>query len=227
MAYFHNQNMFDMFFLRVHEFFAKTKISNNVRPGLSLFDGLKWVADKYIDESAETKLSESLLVLENWISREVQFGFFCPDVDHQIDFMLSNKNLIAFYANSTKHHLLRLSGLLRHLRALCESRAVRFSQAELLLILAAMMEELRSRLEYHSTRIIEMLGRIFFALNNLIKARYSLSPTMYVNQLVFPAGISSDVFRSIYGDLLIMRRYSDNRILDCTPATTRWLKLRY
>ena len=90
-----------------------------------------------------------------------------------------------------------------------------------------MIDEVRSRLEYHSSYLIELLGQVFLALNRLIVTRFNRNPTNQVNDMTIPAGVTSDFFKNLYGDVMVFQRYDEERILSHTPVTTRYLKMRY
>jgi len=82
-------------------------------------------------------------------------------------------------------------------------------------------------LQYHSSNILELLGNIFESLNALVIKRFEANPTNKVSEIDFPDGVTSDVFRDMYGSVLILKRYEKSRISDFTPITTRFLKMRY
>ena len=90
-----------------------------------------------------------------------------------------------------------------------------------------MIEEVKSRLQYHSSYLIELLGQTFLSLNRLIVARFDQNPTNRVMDMNIPAGVTSDVFRNLYGAVMVFKRYDEARILNHTPITTRYLKMRY
>jgi len=90
-----------------------------------------------------------------------------------------------------------------------------------------MNTEVESRLEYHATYLLELLGNVFFALNRLVKTRFAQNPTNRVSQMAVPAGVTSDVFRDLYGDVMVFKRYDDARIRNNTPVTDPVLRLRY
>ena len=46
--------------------------------------------------------------------------------------------------------------------------------------------------------------------------------------MVMPEGVTSDVFRNLYGDVLVFKRYDEqDRIRAFVPVTNPVLKLRY
>jgi hypothetical protein len=90
-----------------------------------------------------------------------------------------------------------------------------------------MIEEVRSRLLYHSSYLLELLGNVFLALNEIVRNRFAANPTNRVSEMTMPPGITSDIFRDLYGSVLVFKRYEEHRIRAYTPITTRYLKLRY
>ena len=227
---FHTRSSFNLFLILAVEFFAegpRSAIINQKFQNWSLLKGLRWFCHRYPDEANAAGLQEVVSSLETWLAKEVHFQFWCPDVNTDVSFSLKNEQLISFGANTAKHHLFRLSDLLRKLEALCVNAGYGFTPQQFPAVLASMIEEVRSRLQYHSSYLLELLGSVFFALNKLIKARFAQNPTIRVNEMSVPAGVTSDVFRDLYGSVMVFKRYDDSRISDYTPVTTRYLKMRY
>jgi hypothetical protein len=227
---FHTGSSFNLFLILAVEFFAegpRSALINRKFQNLSLLKGLRWFCDKHPNETNAAGLQEAVSSLETWVEKEVHFQFWCPDVNTDVSFSLKNEQLISFGANTAKHHLFRLSDLLEKLEALCVNAGYSFTPQQFPAVLASMIEEVRSRLQYHSSYLLELLGNVFFALNRLIKARFAQNPTNRVNEMTVPAGVTSDVFRDLYGSVMVFKRYDDARILGYTPVTTRYLKMRY
>ena len=226
---FHTRSSFNLFLILVVEFFAegpRSAFINNKFQNWSLLKGLRWFCERYPDEANATGLQESVSSLEFWVGKEVNFQFWCPDVNSNVSFSLKNEQLISFGANTAKHHLFRLSDLLGKLESLCVKAGYSFTDQQFPAVLSSMIEEVRSRLQYHSSYLVELLGNVFFVLNKLIKARFDQNPTNRVNEMTVPAGVTSDVFRDLYGSVMVFKRYDDSRIRDYTPVTTRYLKMR-
>lgn len=227
---FHTRSSFNLFLILVIEFFAEGKQSaliNQKFHNWSLLQGLRWLCGQYPNETNAAGLQHAVMQLEAWVKKEVHFQFWCPDVSTDVAFSLNNEQLISFGANTAKHHLIRLSGLLGKLESLCVNAGYKFTPQQLSAVLTSMTKEVRSRLEYHASYLLELLGEVFFALNTLIKTRFAQNPTNRVNDMTIPAGITSDVFRDLYGSVMVFKRYDDSRIRLYTPITTRYLKIRY
>ena len=228
-AMFHTKSNFNLFLILVVEFFAegpRNVLIEEKYQNWSLLNGLRWFCTVHPEESAPN-LEVAVSNLEGWLKREVPFTFWCPEVDTQVRLSLSNAQLVSFGANAAKHHLLRLANLLGRLERLCVKAGYSFSPQELYPVLANMITEANSRLLYHSTWILELLGNLFLTLNAVIIRRFNANPTNRVKEMTFPEGVTSDVFQDLYGDVLIFKRYTDERIRKHTPVTTRYLKMRY
>ena len=221
---------FDLFLVLLIEFFSRgsqVAFINDKHMNISLFGGLEWLCKLHSEEADMCGLSTSTSSLRVWIAKEVQLRFWCPEVDSHVEFPIPNERLIWFGANATKHNLLRLSRLLEKLESYCVSAGYGFAPQELLAVLNSMIGEIHSRLEYHSTYLLELMGRLFYALNNLITRRFESNPTNRTSDMIFPEGLTSEVFRDMYGSVLVFKRYSKDRIENNIPSTTKYLKLRY
>lgn len=230
-ALFHSHLSFNMFLILLVEFFAdgtRCSFINNKYQNWSILKGLQWFSETHPNEANVSGLAAAISTFEIWISNIVPFQFWCAEVsDSRVELQLKNEQLISFGANIAKHHLLRLSELLRKLEDLCVLAGYSFSPQEIAALLASMNEEVRSRLYYHSSFILEMLGHIFLSLNSIVKLRYAVTHTNRVDKMVLPTGISSDVFKDLYGSLLVFKRYDNSRIIGCTPVTTENLRNLY
>ena len=229
-ALFQNPSCFNLFLILIVEFFAEGRKSVYIDQkfqNLSLLSGLQWFCSKYPEETSSSGLFSEVDKIDEWVNRKMPIKFWCSGVDKDVEFRITNRELIIFSANTAKHHLLRLSGLLGKLETLTSSVGYSFSPQELSAVLDALIVEVRSRLEYHSTFILELFGDLFLSVNTLIVGRFTANPTNRVVDMDMPDGVSSDVFRDLYGSVLVFLRYEKERILAFTPRTTRYLKMRY
>ncbi|MHB9134773.1 MAG: hypothetical protein ACYDBB_27200 [Armatimonadota bacterium] len=227
---FHTSVTFDLFLILLVEMFAEGSQSAYVGQqyqNWSLLKGLRWFCDTYQHEAASSGLASAVTNIEAWVDKEVPLRFWCSELDETIEFPLSNKELISFGANTAKHHLLRLSALVGKLEASCEKAGYNFPPQDYFAVLTAMIEEVRNRLLYHSSHIVELLGQVFYSLNGVIRARYGANPTNDVRNMTMPPGISSDVFKNMYGSVLVFLQYDDSRIRDHTPVTSQYFKTQY
>ena len=221
------RSSFNLFLVLVVEFFAEGTPSAHINSKFqswSLLKGLRWFCDTYPDEASDSGLRGAVSDLETWVAKQVHLQFWCPDVNSDISLSLTNEQLISFGANTAKHHLLRLSTLMGKLEKLCVKERYSFTPQQFPALLASMIEEVRSRLQCLSSYLLELLGNVFLALNTLIKARFAKNPANRVNDMTIPAGVTSEVFRNLYGSVMVFKRYDDSRIRDYTPVTTRFRK---
>jgi len=221
---FHSQMSFNLFLILAVEIIAegvKCAYIDGKYLNLSLLDGLRRFCSTHPIECEKSGLENAIANTEEWLKREVPFNFWCSSVDAEIKLQLRNKELLKFGANAAKHHLLRLSKLLENLNIFCEKAGYNFAPQEISAILASMIEEVRSRLHWHSSYILSLLGNIFFAINSIIKVRHANKPTNRVKNMNIPCGVTSGVFEDMYGDILVFKKYDDDRILKYTPVATR------
>ncbi len=189
---FHTHSSFNLFLILLVEFIAEGQQSTLIDEkyqNLSLLRGLLMFCKKHKNEADENGLIGAVLNFDSWVKREVPIKFWCPEVDTEIKIILSNEQLISFGANTTKHHLFRLSTLFGKLESKCNNAGYSFSPQQLTAVLSSMIEEVNSRLRYHSSNIIELLGTIFLRLNALIVRRFEINPTNVVSEMIFPEGV--------------------------------------
>ena len=228
---FPNVHCFDLFLVRLVELFAKGHDVVTIegrKKNLGLLDGLDWLDEKLQAETELCGLTAALTELKNWLGTETGFEVWCPDIDMHVNFPITRRDLIWFGANHVKHSLLRLSGVLDKLSRKLRTAGIEVPHQHTVHVLDETVKEIRNRLNNHSTFIIELMGNVFISLNRLILGRYATNPTNRVDEMVMPEGVTSDVFRSLYGDVLVFKRYDErDRIRAFMPVTNPVPKLRY
>jgi len=230
-AIFHDDPAFDLFLIFAGEFFSEGVRSANISgkyQNYSLFSALMSLAEKHQGEMQARYLHSVLEKTDAWMTREVEFEFWCPEVQTQIKLLLSRKQVLHFGNVAVKHNLLRLSDLLTKLAKWCQDADYQFSSQQLIPVFNSMNEEVRNRLRYHATYMLELLGEVFMAVNRIIVSRFDANPTNRADQTHFPSDLTDDVFRDLYSSMLVFRRYDeDKRIRAYTPACSQYLKLKY
>jgi hypothetical protein len=222
-AYFHTQASFKFFLVLAIELIAegtKSAYINSKYENWSLLDGLNWITERNSSDAQSVGLDSALNDFTVWLNAEEPFSFWCPGVWKQINLQLSKKQLIYFGANTAKHHLLRLSELIAKMERLCSKAGYSYSPQQLVAVLENLTEEVNSKSVYHATFFLEMLGKIFLALNRLIWLRFRRNPTNNVVLMDHPSGVTDEVFRNMYGSVLVFKRYDEARIIDHTPNTS-------
>lgn len=227
---FHNDSCFDLFLIHASELFAEG--SNNIRlngknQNFSLFGAVLWLCERYEDEARSVGLTSACDALNSWLEKRVPFSFWCGDLDTQFELDLSRKELLSFAGNLSKHNILRLNTLLSKLQRLCEKNGSSVAEQDLVGILEPFVVELKSRLLYHSSFLVEMLYDYFAAVNRLVVERFNVTKTNDVRKMRHPNGVSSDSYRNLYGSTLVFRRYDEARFSKFKPTTSEYLKLRY
>jgi hypothetical protein len=227
---FKSEQHFNLFLILLVELTAEGSRSafiGNKYENWSLLRGLRWFCSIHDDETKACLLQKDLHNLETWINSSAEVTFWCPDVEVQLKFPLLNSDLISFGANTTKHHLIRLSAMVEKLHKMLSMAGYTFTAQETVGILSSMTDEVRNRLRYHATYVLELLGNLFESLNALIDRRFRANPTNRVDQMIIPEGVTSDVFHNLYGSVLVFKRYAPERIRDFTPTAMRFLRQPY
>lgn len=227
---FHNSSSFAYFLILVVELFAegsRAAFIEGKNLNISLFEGMQRFNVNHPKEASQSRLTEAIVELEAWLTDTPTFDFWCGEIQQQIIFPLENRQFINFCSNGTKHSLIRLNLLFGKLQRHLTVAGYEVTAQELVPVLDAFLEEAKSRMYYHATYIIELLGKYFLAINEIISMRWEENPTNRVREMNIPAGYSSDVFANLYGSVLVFKRYDTKRISDYTPTTSKYFKLRY
>ena len=228
---FPDERRFDLFLVLLVELFAEGRdvvTINNRRKDLGLLDGLVWLEQKLQAETKGCGLKAALTELREWLDTETRFEVWCPDIEMQVNFSITRREMIWFGANHVKHSLPRLSGVLSKLARKLEAADIEVPRQNTVHVLNVTIEQIRGQLIYHSTFIVELLGKLFISINRLILGRFAANPTNRVEDMAMPEGVTSDVFRNLYGEVLVFKRYDEqDRIRAFVPVTNPLLKLRY
>lgn len=225
---FHNDSCFDLFLIRVNELLAEAPRALNISGrhyNYSLFTGMQWFCEKHPAEASEVGLTAACNTLDQWLSTAKPVSFWCGDLRAQFELIMPRIDLLSFSGNLSKHNLLRINVLLSKLQRLCERNGFSVAEQDLISVLDPFLQELKSRLEYHSSYITEMLFVYFASINRLVIRRCIQNNTNDVSRMSLPAGTTSDTYKNLYGSTLVFRRYDENLFKQFRPVTN--LKLRY
>jgi hypothetical protein len=227
---FHNDACFDLFLIHVAEVFAEgtnNVVLNGKNCNFSLFSGSLWLCKKYESETCEVGLNAACDMLKLWLDQTTPFEFWCGELDIQFKLIMSRRELISFAGNLSKHNVLRLNALMSKIQSLCKMNGFIIKDLNLVSVLEPFVAELKSRLEYHSSYLTEIMYDYFSAINRLVIKRFDLMKTNDVSKMKHPESVTSDSYRNLYGSTLVFRRYDENRFVKFRPQTTRFLKMRY
>jgi hypothetical protein len=229
-AVFHSRLTMDYFIVRVIELSAPgndvVKL-NNQQISISLLGGLKRVCANNAGERAIGPLHDALDGLCAWLETIEEVRFWCGEISQNIKLSLPRQQMISIVGNAQKHHALRLSSQLEKISKWCAAAGVPYSPLQLINIHDDLVNDVRDALCCYSNWLLELLGKLFLALNQLVADRFTANPTNDVRKMKFPAGLTSDVFRDFYGSTLVFHRYEDDRILRHSPTAGWYHKNSY
>lgn len=225
---FHTAEHFELFLVRLVELFSAGAPIGSQTRNVQLIEGLAWLAATHPAEAARCGLGEPVATLQSWAGEETDVEFWCGELGLQIKLRLSRRDIIWFAANCAKHGLLRLSVVLEKLERKLNANGVSVPPADIVAILPDLRQEATNRVEYHASYLVEMIGHVFVALNRIAWRRFKANPTNETRKMTMPVGVSSDVFRNLYGSFLVFKRYDEaTRITTYIPETTRYLRMRF
>lgn len=219
---FHHGAALSDFFLHVEELKSggREKVAFPGAPEeQSLLSVGDWFVERASGQPAVTGLQRSSRELQEWLAEAPEFKFYSGELGRELVFPLSRGGMIYYFSNLSKHRLLRLGSLLAGLTKLLAENGQNLNPQELVGIREDFQSELQRRLLYLSTRLVELLGRYFQALNEVVVARRNGADLRNWQAIAFPPDTSSDVFRSLYVSVLVSHAYPYSRIADFIPAT--------
>lgn len=117
--------------------------------------------------------------------------------------------------------------MLNKLTRILERNGFSIKEQEVVSVVEPFSAELESRLIYHSSYLTEMLYDYFMAINTLIITRGDIMNTNHVSKMLHPEGVSSDVYKNMYGSVIVFNRYDKSLFSQFRPITTKYLKMRY
>lgn len=225
-ASFKDSVCFDHFLVLAHEFIAESSIKcDGHSTTLSLQSGLKRFCDRYPAEGEASGLTEALRNFDAWLDAVEVIKRWSGGANQEVKLSIPHKQMLALIANAAKHQLLRLTIQLDKLRRWCATAGYTFSAGQIIDVHEDLVDELRGAFQYYSTLLIELIGRVFVGLNRVVSVRFTKNPTNDVSRMDIPAGVTDDVFKNLYGDLLVFHNYDEERIVRFTP-TTGWHRKR-
>lgn len=222
-ALFANADAYTLFYIRVNEFLAERELRGALaaaRPSVSLLSGLEWLASRYAGEAKVAGLDQACHQARDWVTATHHIVFWAPSIWRHVRLSLPARTMIAMRANFEKHHVMRLDQELTRLRRKCAAAGCPLSVAETLGVRAEFDDHLKGMLEYHATRVVELLGRLLLSQWNFVRRRYEQNPTNNLDLIAGSAQYSHEVFRYMYGSTVLgLAQWSEERITSCIPET--------
>jgi len=225
---FHSRGTLLGFLSHVEELVAEAKDTVTIegKPlSMSLLGAAERFCERHQEEAQQSGLAESVSALRSWLNTTVDFRF--RGADSILSLPLTRRKQIWYAANLGKHHLLRIGALSADLRARLAKKKVPLEGADFAMLREPFVEELESRFLYLATLLVELLGRLFLALNKVVVSRRTAAGTNDAGRIPMPEGVTSDSMRDLYGSTLVFKGYTDERIQAHTPNAPDLLKRRY
>jgi hypothetical protein len=225
---FHTSQAFDLFLIQLLEVVTDRPVPTTVASyrDMSFLPALEWLCARHQKECGSVKLTPAVQALRAWLDKEIGFGFWCSGVDLNLTLRVPRQRLIDLGGNLAKHSLLRIEKLLEKLDRDCKAVGHIFSTPELGEILMTMEEPLRDRLNAYGTYVIEMIGAVLVALNELLHKRFLTNPTNDCRRVTPTAGVTAPLFLMLYTRALMKgnRNHESRYFVGHVPRTSAYLK---
>jgi hypothetical protein len=113
-ARFHSEVCYDLFLTRLVEFTTPGQVEIGTKKDqYSLLRGLQWlVQDRYPDDISLSQLRNSVNLLSDWLGGEIDFDFWCGELEMEFHLRVNRSKIINWCSNFTKHTITRLNHLL-------------------------------------------------------------------------------------------------------------------
>src|SRR5438309_2328329 len=175
---FHSRATLLGFLIHVEELIAEAKgtVTIEGKPlSMSLLGAAERFCEHHPEEAKQAGLAESVVALRSWLNTAVDFRF--RGIDSMLSLPLTRRKQIWYAANLGKHHLLRIGALSADLRERLAKKQIPLEGADFAMLREPFVEELESRLLYLATWLVELLGRLFLALNRVVVTRRTAAVT--------------------------------------------------
>lgn len=171
MAYFHDDNSNDLFFIHLNEFLNTSFPSPfNSIIRVSIFELFNNVCEKYSDQNSFSRFLIVAKVIKDFFHQKRYYKYYISP--YEIDFEISFAELINFQSNYSKHSFYHLSNLEKKLKSIFQrNRIESFEEEDYIEHLKSFKEfVLDDRLNFNQTLMLEFLGKYFIAYWELINS---------------------------------------------------------
>ncbi len=175
-------------------------------------------------------LRSAVSTFTDWLAVEPTVDVWFPSLEYEVKLTLPRRTFIRICGNVSKHSILRQSRPAKELRVLLEKGGVPLTPDSALLVLKDFYERFHvDILNYHASRIVELLYEILWGVYDYLLPEYQRS---YVDEggsprkyhFRYPDEVRSNLAQSLYWDLMnwirrkpIIRKFT----------VTKYLKMRY
>jgi len=220
-----------LFFIYMYEFVATESplfVGEDGFKDRSLFGGGKWLVERYPGEAAIAGMDTAATELAAWLERRVRVRFWSGNIWRHVELNETFRTYLAPHSHFAKHSLLKLGREVIRLRDMATQAGTSLTTAQAVAAREEFVAHLAGMMEYHATRLAELVGRYFVAFHKFVKNRYSKYPTNNLDLIAPPEGISDDVYRYMYAHAVFsFSGWSQARIEEFVPETAGSLKLEY
>ncbi len=235
---FHDHNCHKLFFIYLHDYIsAKFKDPTIQKSDISLFDLTLKFCGKYQKNEYFKKIIKTGNTLKKFLSKEkTYYKIYIPP--HTIDLKTSLLELINFAGNEAKHSYFRLSQLKQKMHKFFEANHISICEdKEYYDHLEYFMENVvEDKLNYHQTKIVELLGNYFLAINVMLNSKYCSRVRKIRNDAIKKHKLGEPLDIKKPNDLLNIEEFywkimwvggvENKRLTELIPKTSPYLQRR-
>jgi hypothetical protein len=235
---FHDHNCHKLFFIYLHDYLsAEFNHPENNKSKISLFKLTMEFCRKYQNDKYFKKVVEEGELLDKFLKRErIYKKTYLPP--HILDIKTNLYELISFAGNEAKHSYFRLNTLKEKLRNFFKKNNIpEFDDKNYYEHLEYFMEYvIGDRLNYHQTKVVELVGKYFLAINRMLNskncqrvrsARNEAMRTSVPGQMLNiekPNNLTE--VEEFYWKIKWVGGVKDERLISLIPETSPYLQLR-
>ena len=221
---FKTREAFDLFAIRVVELASPSR--DNVRvagapSNFSMLSGLQWLGPHLTEPSAPA-LRDATQTLSDWLQTADRCHFWCGGLATHFTLSIQRAQLWNIFGNGIKHSFLRLQRIIDQLG--CADSGQPVTGTEVLHVLESFMSWLDGYCDFHSTMLLELVGRVLGTLNQVIVDRWEANGRVNDSRLMKHPADTSEFFQGLHVQVIVFQRYDGARIWDLVPATSSSLQ---
>lgn len=188
--YFHDEDKSDLFFIRLNEFLNAEFTSPISSPKkVSVFELMYETCEQFNEVDEFQRFLENIQIVRDYFSKKRFYRYYISP--HDIDFEISFKELINIQANYSKHSFYHLEEMKKKIKKHFKKNDIPNYENEdynehLSYFKEAVLDD---RLNFNSTHIVEILGKLFVSYWTLINSKYAMRIRHLMNEYKLVNGI--------------------------------------
>ncbi|MCD4751455.1 MAG: hypothetical protein K8R40_00095 [Anaerolineaceae bacterium] len=166
-----------LFFILLVDFLSKTDSKGPI-PQISFLQGLSDICDNpsFSVDNSENELNEVVQAFRNWLNKEKNIDIWLPEIDEQVNLLISRVDAIKMSGDVSKHNYLRSINVAKRLQQKLKDSGVNANLEEAMLALPDFYDRVHDDiLIYLTSYICEFLNNIRWGIHAYLKPEFCRS----------------------------------------------------